>query len=157
MVRHNSKTQQNSGFDVRRRSPTLWATQTNSGYSLGILGVQKWPLGTSGFWAGEDAKMALTDVKCRGARPGKTRIKLSDGGGLQFWVQPTGSRLWQLVYQFQGKQAQMALGPYPQVSLIKARALREDAKAKIRAGRRTSISLRQSITLCIGITSLQIG
>ncbi|MDB5739551.1 MAG: symbiosis island integrase [Alphaproteobacteria bacterium] len=78
--------------------------------------------------------MALTDVKCRGAKPGKTRAKLSDGGGLQFWVQPNGSRLWQLVYQFQGKQAQMALGPYPQVSLIEARALREEAKAKIRAG-----------------------
>jgi integrase len=78
--------------------------------------------------------MALTDVKCRGAKPGKTRIKLSDGGGLQFWVQPNGSRLWQLVYQYQGKQAQMALGPYPQVSLIEARALREEAKAKIRAG-----------------------
>jgi hypothetical protein len=57
--------------------------------------------------------MALTDVKCRGAKPSKTRIKLSDGGGLQFWVQPNGSRLWQLVYQYRGKQAQMALGPYP--------------------------------------------
>ena len=78
--------------------------------------------------------MALTDVKCRGAKPGKTRIKLSDGGGLQFWIQPNGSRLWQLVYQYQGKQTQMALGPYPQVSLVEARALREDAKAKIRAG-----------------------
>lgn len=78
--------------------------------------------------------MALTDVKCRGTKPGKTRKKLSDGGGLQFWVQPNGSRLWQLVYQYKGKQAQMALGPYPQVSLIQARALREEAKAKIRAG-----------------------
>lgn len=78
--------------------------------------------------------MALTDVKCRGTKPGKTRQKLSDGGGLQFWVQPNGSRLWQLVYQYQGKQAQMALGPYPQVSLIEARACRERAKAKIRAG-----------------------
>src|SRR5665213_1718557 len=78
--------------------------------------------------------MALTDVKCRGAKPGKTRVKLSDGGGLQFWVQPNGSRLWQLVYQYQGKQAQMALGPYPQVTLIEERALREEAKSKIRAG-----------------------
>ena len=78
--------------------------------------------------------MALTDVKCRGAKPGKTRQKLSDGGGLQFWVQPNGSRLWQLVYQYGGKQSQMALGPYPQVSLLQARALREEAKAKIRAG-----------------------
>jgi hypothetical protein len=78
--------------------------------------------------------MALTDVKCRGTKPGKTRQKLSDGGGLQFWVQPNGSRLWQLVYQYQGKQAQMALGPYPQVSLIEARACRGEVKAKIRAG-----------------------
>jgi hypothetical protein len=56
--------------------------------------------------------MALTDVKCRGTKPGKVRQKLSDGGGLQLWVQPNGSRLWQLIYQFEGKQAQMALGPY---------------------------------------------
>jgi integrase len=76
----------------------------------------------------------LTDVKCRGAKPGPSRKKLSDGGGLQLWVQPSGARLWQLVYQFQGKQTQLALGPYPQVSLIEARARREELKAKIRAG-----------------------
>lgn len=78
--------------------------------------------------------MALTDVKCRSAKSSGSRIKLSDGGGLQFWVQPNGSRLWQLVHQYGGKQAQMAPGPYPQVSLMAARALREEIKAKIRAG-----------------------
>ena len=56
--------------------------------------------------------MALIDVQCRGAKPGIARQKLSDGGGLQLWVQPNGSRLWQLVYQFQRKQKQVALGPY---------------------------------------------
>ncbi len=78
--------------------------------------------------------MALTDVKCRGTKPGSTRKKLFDGGGLQFWVQPNGTRLWQLVYQFQGKQTQLALGPYPQVSLVETRARREELKAKLRAG-----------------------
>lgn len=56
--------------------------------------------------------MALTDVKCRGTKPGKVRQKLSDGGGLQLWIQPNGSRPWQLIYQHEGKQAQIALGPY---------------------------------------------
>jgi hypothetical protein len=78
--------------------------------------------------------MALTDVKCRGTKPGTVRQKLSDGGGLQLWVQPNGSRLWQLIYQFEGKQAQMALGPYPQVSLLDARTKRDEVKRKIRAG-----------------------
>ena len=78
--------------------------------------------------------MALTDVKCRGAKAGKVRQKLSDGGGLQLWIQPNGSRLWQLIYQYQGKQAQMALGPYPQVSLLDAQTKRNEVKGKIREG-----------------------
>ncbi|TIW40442.1 MAG: DUF4102 domain-containing protein, partial [Mesorhizobium sp.] len=48
--------------------------------------------------------MALSDVKCRNARPASKLLKLSDGGGLQLWVQPTGSRLWRLAYRFDGKQ-----------------------------------------------------
>jgi len=78
--------------------------------------------------------MALTDVKCRGVKPSKVRRKLSDGGGLQLWIQPNGARLWQLIYRFQSKQAQMALGPYPKVSLLDARTRRDDVKSKLRAG-----------------------
>ncbi|TJV21633.1 MAG: DUF4102 domain-containing protein, partial [Mesorhizobium sp.] len=57
--------------------------------------------------------MALSDVKCRNARPASKLLKLSDGGGLQLWVQPTGSRLWRLAYRFDGKQKLLALGSYP--------------------------------------------
>ncbi|HWE95184.1 MAG TPA: integrase arm-type DNA-binding domain-containing protein, partial [Tepidisphaeraceae bacterium] len=78
--------------------------------------------------------MALTDVKCRGTKPQKVRQKLSDGGGLQLWIQPNGSRLWQLIYQYHGRQGQMALGPYPQVSLLDARTKRDEVKQKIRRG-----------------------
>ena len=78
--------------------------------------------------------MPLSDLKCRNARPGPKLRKLSDGGGLQLWVQPTGSRLWRLAYRFGGKQKLLALGAYPIVSLKDARQEREDAKRLLFAG-----------------------
>lgn len=78
--------------------------------------------------------MPLSDLKCRNARPGPKLRKLSDGGGLQLWVQPTGSRLWRLAYRFGGKQKLLALGIYPIVSLAEARQEREDAKRLLQAG-----------------------
>lgn len=78
--------------------------------------------------------MPLTDAVCRSAKPGPKRRKLSDGGGLQLWVQPSGVRLWQLIYRCRGKQRQLALGPYPQISLSDARIKREDMKRLLREG-----------------------
>ena len=78
--------------------------------------------------------MALTDAVCRSAKPGPRRRKLSDGGGLQLWVQTSGARLWQLAYRFQGRQRQLALGRYPEISLAEARIKREDARRLLRAG-----------------------
>lgn len=78
--------------------------------------------------------MPLSDVKCRNARPASKLVKLSDGGGLQLWVQPTGSRLWRLAYRFDGKQKLLALGSYPLISLAEAREARDDAKRLLLAG-----------------------
>ncbi|MBN9222776.1 MAG: tyrosine-type recombinase/integrase [Mesorhizobium sp.] len=78
--------------------------------------------------------MALSDVKCRNARPASKVVKLSDGGGLQLWVQPGGSRLWRLAYRFDGKQKLLALGSYPLISLAEARQARDDAKRLMLAG-----------------------
>ncbi|CAN7356168.1 tyrosine-type recombinase/integrase [Mesorhizobium amorphae] len=78
--------------------------------------------------------MALSDVKCRNAKPASKLVKLSDGGGLQLWVQPTGSRLWRLAYRFEGKQKLLALGSYPLISLAEARQARDDAKRLLLAG-----------------------
>jgi hypothetical protein len=41
--------------------------------------------------------MALTDAKCRAGQPGAKLQKLTDGGGLQLLVQPSGARLWRWV------------------------------------------------------------
>ncbi len=53
----------------------------------------------------------LTDSAIRAAKSktGKT-VKLSDGGGLQLWVQASGSKLWNLAYRYAGKQRKLAIG-----------------------------------------------
>ena len=78
--------------------------------------------------------MALSDMKCRNVRPISKLQKLSDGGGLQLWVQPTGARWWRLAYRFAGKQKLLALGVYPTVSLADARQRRDEAKRLLGAG-----------------------
>ena len=72
--------------------------------------------------------MPLTDTAIRNAKPGKTLVKLSDGGGLYLLIQPNGSKLWRLGYRFNGKQKTLAFGIYPTVSLAEARAQRDAAK-----------------------------
>lgn len=76
----------------------------------------------------------LTHAAIKATKPGETTIKLSDGGGLQLHLQPGGARSWRLAYRFDGKQKTVRLGAYPDVSLAEARRLREEAKAKVRAG-----------------------
>ena len=78
--------------------------------------------------------MPLTDARCRSAQPGPRLQKLTDGGGLQLWLQPTGSRLWRFAYRFDGKQKLLAIGVYPTVPLARARRAREDAKRLLAEG-----------------------
>jgi hypothetical protein len=65
--------------------------------------------------------MRLTDVKVKNTKPIEKPFKLFDGGGLFLLVTPTGSKWWRLKYRFSGKEKQIALGVYPDVSLTKAR------------------------------------
>ncbi len=78
--------------------------------------------------------MPLSDLACRKAKPGPKRRKISDMGGLQLWIYPNGAKYWRLAYRFRGKQKIMAIGVYPRVSLIEARAAREAAKVQLREG-----------------------
>jgi len=78
--------------------------------------------------------MRLTDLQCRTAKPGPKVRKLSDGDGLQLWIQPGGSRQWRLAYKFDRKQKVFAIGPYPLISLAEAREARDDAKRLLLKG-----------------------
>lgn len=76
----------------------------------------------------------LSDRKCQTAKPRAGLYKLSDGGGLQLWVQPNGGKLWRVAYRYNGKQKLLAIGSYPAVSLADARAARDDAKRTLARG-----------------------
>lgn len=76
----------------------------------------------------------LTDTKCRAAKPRERPYKMADGLGLALWVSPTGARVWRWYYRLAGKPKTMSLGQYPEVTLQQARQLRDEARAKLRAG-----------------------
>lgn len=65
--------------------------------------------------------MALSDTQIRRSKPDEKPYKLSDGAGLHLLVTPSGGRLWRWKYRFAGAEKLMALGKYPDVSLIDAR------------------------------------
>lgn len=78
----------------------------------------------------------LDDITVRSAKPredGGIR-KLSDGGGLQLWVMPTGGKLWRLDYRMYGKRKLLALGSYPVLTLKAAREQALQAKRDIISG-----------------------
>jgi integrase len=75
----------------------------------------------------------LTDVKCRNAKGKIKPHKLSDGGGLHLLVNADGAKYWRLAYRWHGRQRTLALGVYPAVGLVAARAARDDAKRSLAA------------------------
>jgi len=78
--------------------------------------------------------MALTDTAIRTAKPKAKPYKLGDALGLFVLVQPAGGKLWRLKYRIEGREKKLALGTYPETSLSKARALRDQARELIAAG-----------------------
>jgi integrase len=61
-------------------------------------------------------------------------LKKSDGGGLLIRVEPSGRKIWQLAYRFDGKQKTLSGGIYPDTSLSQARAWRDRNKRLIAGG-----------------------
>lgn len=90
----------------------------------------------------------LTDAQCKAAKGRAAPYKLGDSGQLFLLVSTAGGRHWKFNYAFgknaQGKPAQktLALGPYPAVTLVQARALRDSAKATLRDGKDPAVERR---------------
>jgi len=56
-----------------------------------------------------------------------------DGGGMYLHVKPAG-KYWRMDYRFSGKAKTLALGTYPEVSLLKARQRRDKARELLADG-----------------------
>lgn len=84
------------------------------------------------------AKLTATAVK--NAKPDEKPYKLSDGNSLFLIVNPAsvkkpeGSKLWRFNYRYNGKQKQLALGVYPEISLLQARKLCTEARELLAEG-----------------------
>jgi integrase len=72
--------------------------------------------------------------------PRERDFKLFDGGGLYLLIRPTGHRGWRFKYRMNGHEKLISFGPYPTVSLAKARAQRRAAKALLADGVDPSVS-----------------
>lgn len=79
--------------------------------------------------------MALTATAAKAARPREKAYKLADGKGLYLLITPEGRKYWRLKYRHAGKEKLLALGVFPDVSIAKARADRDEAREIIKTGR----------------------
>jgi len=70
----------------------------------------------------------LSDTEIRNSKPKEKVYKLSDGQGLYLVVQPNGTKFFRFDYKHQGKRKSMSFGVYPEISLKRARELREENK-----------------------------
>lgn len=89
----------------------------------------------------------LTDVAIRNAQPRSKRYKLSDAHGLYLEVLPTGSRSWRWKYRFAGVEKRLTFGPYPLISIKRARELRDEARAALLGGTDPGAQRRAARTL----------
>lgn len=78
--------------------------------------------------------MALTDVAIRKAKPADKPSRMFDGGGLYLEIAPSGGKLWRLKYRYGGKEKRLAIGTYPEISLLDARNRRETARKLLANG-----------------------
>ena len=78
--------------------------------------------------------MPLSDIQIRNLKPREKTYKVSDFDGLFVAVNPNGSKLWRFKYRLDGKEKLLSIGAYPAVTLVKARAVRDDARAKVSDG-----------------------
>lgn len=76
----------------------------------------------------------LTVKQIEAAKPSEKSYRMADSGGLFLFVPPTGKKVWRMRYRFDGKEKTLVIGPYPEVSLIEARAKQSDAKMKLLSG-----------------------
>jgi integrase len=76
----------------------------------------------------------LTATQVHNAKAQERPRKLADGGGLFLLITPTGGKLWNMKYIFDGKEKKLSFGAYPAVTLADARQRRDDAKKLLANG-----------------------
>jgi len=76
----------------------------------------------------------LSDTQVRNFRPKDKLYRVSDSHGLCIEINPNGSKLWRHRYRFNNNATMIALGTYPDISLLDARQARDRNKQLLKQG-----------------------
>ncbi|MDX7999577.1 DUF4102 domain-containing protein [Xenorhabdus sp. Reich] len=76
----------------------------------------------------------LTVKQVDSAKPKEKPYRLSDSNGLYLYVPLSGKKVWQLRYQFGGKEKIHTVGKYPEISLAEARGKVFELKKELANG-----------------------
>ena len=76
----------------------------------------------------------LTDIQIKSLIRAATPVAKSDGDGLTFTLSKNGTPAWVLRYRHGGRQKELTIGRYPDITLAKARELATEARANIQQG-----------------------
>lgn len=102
------------------------------------VGVQRPAGGTDSMGVRHKLSARGLEVALREARAQAldkaTRVKITDGDGLNLVARPTGGASWVLLYRRAGQRVPLTLGPYPAVGLAQARTLADKARSQLADG-----------------------
>ena len=80
--------------------------------------------------------MPITNTQANNAKPQEKLYRLTDGGGLQLEVRPSGAKVW--IYRYRnpnsGKQTIHTIGEYPLISISRARQAHLEVKGLLTTG-----------------------
>ncbi len=77
----------------------------------------------------------LSESICDAAESSGRKVrKHHDGAGLYFWVCEDSRKLWRFRYWLGGKEKSLSLGAYPNISIVEARALRDNIREQLQSG-----------------------
>lgn len=78
--------------------------------------------------------LTATAVKSADTSENQKPYKLSDGGGMFLYVVSKHKKFWRYSYRFAGKQKTLSIGTYPELSLMDARQLHDEARSALAKG-----------------------
>jgi integrase len=84
--------------------------------------------------------MPLTDTGVKQAKASVKPRKLYDAAGLYLFVAPSGAKVWRYDFRFLGRRQTLTLGPYPAVSLKKARKRHHAARELLEDGHNPALA-----------------
>ncbi|MDR1871368.1 MAG: tyrosine-type recombinase/integrase [Deltaproteobacteria bacterium] len=82
----------------------------------------------------KNGKKRLSDIALKNLKAKDKPYKIADGQGLYIYVPTTGTKIWRIIYQYNGKAQTLTLGHYPMIELKEAREKLATAKRLLAKG-----------------------